>query len=623
MIRLSSDCMESFCGDVLPLRLLGVEEFGMAPIEWTLEGDCVHVRRFTEKAKNVYDDGNFTDGVLITFLVSGRACVIASFEGKEYRCEIVSRERKTVSSEEACCFLTGDFHIHTTSACSKPDAKRIVTTRSDGSSPKKLADEIRREGQLDVHVISDHADLLNRKEFFRGYLEAEQASDSDPIIFPGGECDIFSMERDRFGIYHNNANEVVCLNASTYMTAQSYQEFLDGYADCPYMICNLAHPNLVTLRTVGKGDFFLQKNNTPRFRQMVKYLEIGNGTDREGNLVNEYLYSVALDHGFRVSTTCSSDSHGDYKGFPGRTIIMAKDRTKESIFDALWNQRAYACCSGNLKLRYSVNGVFAPATLPLTNKYRFHVEISYFREDPSTVPVHVQVISNGGVSVREIEGVDFSSFDFEIESEKASYFFLRLWDEEGRKTWSVPIWTGKEPYLTHHDDLIPLEKEGFSAVEEETGREVSALLCDDPYREVSFEKGICSVVIDMKEIRSISGLGNYSRVLLGKKAKDAGLETEEYLAQLPFHYVISTSLDGSVFEQKAEGVFRSVGTEEVIRFEDHRARYLRLKILSTVGWNSHRKGLMNAPVVLSELTPFRKIQRSEMREYFSAILNQQ
>ncbi len=43
---------------------------------------------------------------------------------------------------------------------------------------------------------------------------------------------------------------------------------------------------------------------------MMRGIEMGNGADRKENLLHEYAYSAALDASFRLSTTCSSDSHG-------------------------------------------------------------------------------------------------------------------------------------------------------------------------------------------------------------------------------------------------------------------------------------------------------------------------
>ena len=84
-------------------------------------------------------------------------------------------------------------------------------------------------------------------------------------------------------------------------------------------------------------NFSLEKNNTPALRRMVKLVEVGNGGDRKSNLINEYVYSVALDNGFRVSTCCSSDSHGPvwgYGAFPGKTVLMAPEKSREAFLDA-------------------------------------------------------------------------------------------------------------------------------------------------------------------------------------------------------------------------------------------------------------------------------------------------
>lgn len=617
-IQLSHQHLESFCGDILPLRLLGVEEFGMEEISWSLSGDCVDLRLFTEKPKNVYDDGDFTDGILITFVTPGTAQVTATYQNKAYVCEIVSRERRSFTSEEATEFYLADMHIHTSDACSKPNARQVFTTRSDGSSPERVVDIIRDEGILSCHVISDHADLVNRKEFFRGFIAAEERAGESLTVFPGAECDIYSIEKDRYGVMHNNANEVVCLNASTCVPANSYREFLDGYADCPFVICNLAHPNVYNYYTKGKGDFSFHKNNSPRFVQMVRFVEIGDGSDRGGNLFHEYAYSLALDNGFHLSTTCSSDSHGPVWGYcriPGNTVIMAKENSKEAFLDALMNSRAYASSSGNVKVHYSVNGVVAPATLPLSKKYRFHVEISYFHEDPTTKIIRGEVISNGGVTVKELDEIDFSNFDFEIDSNSASWFYLRLWDSEGRKTWSVPVWTGRAPYQATNDDLAPLDKTGFTAVDEETGESASILLCDDPYRPWTAKGETCSILIDMKEEKEICALGHYPPILVGKQMKQVGIEPKYWLAEFPCHYVISTSSDGEVFTPRAKGCFRMCGVEELVRFEVCSARYIRLEILSTIGKNSHRKEFISAPVSMAELTPFRKHTTLEMRRY--------
>ena len=170
-------------------------------------------------------------------------------------------------------------------------------------------------------------------------------------------------------------------------------------------------------------SFCFYKNNTPEMLRLMRGVEMGDGSERQQNLIHEYAYSAALDYGFRVSTTCSSDSHGaksadptgpkwGYKRFPGKTIIMAKEKSREAFIDALRHNRFYGCESGNIKLRYTVNGKTAPCDLDMTDSYSFHVELSYFKDDETTKPTNCRVISDGGEVLLEFNNIDFSSFDF-------------------------------------------------------------------------------------------------------------------------------------------------------------------------------------------------------------------
>ncbi len=134
-VCLSKERIESFCRNGLPLRLLGVEAFGMEAITWQLEGDCLDLRTFTKPSYNQWDEGDFTDGVLLTFLAPGEAKVIATYRDVDYVCHVVSREMKRASSYDKMEYFIGDMHVHTTNACGKKDARNILTSRSDGSSP--------------------------------------------------------------------------------------------------------------------------------------------------------------------------------------------------------------------------------------------------------------------------------------------------------------------------------------------------------------------------------------------------------------------------------------------------------------------------------------------------------
>ena len=597
--KLSSDQIESYCADVVPLRLLGVAAYSDEAIAWKCDSDCVQITSF-----DGHEDGCFTDGVLLTLLKPGSALVTAALDGKEYHCRVLVREMKTATSGKHLNYYIGDLHDHTSK---KHDPVEFQSKK--WGFPSDLIGYVRDEGMLDFCVISDHSCLLNNQEYFRGYADTEDAQPMELVVFPGCEAEITNREADRYGVVHNNAGEIVTLNACNYAAVPSWEDFYRKFDKSPFAISILAHPQTIGFSSKGVWNFCLHKINTPRFRQMVKLVEMGNGSDIKSNLINEYVYSVALDNGFRVSPSCSSDCHGTiwgYTCFPGKSVIMAPERSKEAFTDALLNNRVYACSTGNLKLFYSVGGVAAPATLPLTSQYDFHVEISCFHEDSSTIPVKCQVISDYGICVKTLESFDAASFDFTVESHTARYFYLRLIDSEGRKTWSAPVWTGRAIDEKNSEPLRPLDKSGFTAVDEVSGADASRLLNDDPTDTWFSEGTTCSILIDMQAEQEIAGLGHYPQLLDNGQLRQEGITSTDAVSHFPYAYRISTGCDGKCFDTKATGVFRIFSGEDIVPFDAHPARFVKLEILSTTGSNSERSTYEDANIAMAELTLYKK-----------------
>lgn len=596
--KLSFERIDSYAGDVLPLRLLVEEDFTKEEITWKTDDPCVQIKRYEGKY-----EASFTNGVLLTLLYPGKANVTATMDGVEYTCPVTIHECKTHSSEEEFNYYIGDFHDHTCNIHSRKE----FSARGPEIYPAEYIKKMKSSGLMDFGVVSDHAGCLNPREYFRGFADAYDAGQDELILFPGAEAEVASHEEDRFGVFHKNSGEIVTVNAERCASTHSWRAFFDEYASSPYAISCLAHPQIIGHSCKGVWNFRLTANTSPRFRQMVRMVEIGDGTDRQANLLNEFTYSVALDAGFKVSPTCSSDAHGPIWGFerfPGKTIIMAKEKTKEAFYDAILNNRLYASSTGNVKIRYTVNGKTAPTTLPYATSYDVHVEIGYLRDEPDTIIKHCQVISNGGMAVAEIEGEDLRSLDFHIENSDACYFFLRLWDAEGRKTWSCPVWTHRQPVYCHNDDLLPMEKEGFTAVELQTGKDAGKLLNGDVFDYWQAENTTATLLLDMKEEKEILALGVYHRILSQKEIKAEGLIPPDKNCEFPAQYVLSVSLDNEEFKVVSKGRFRVFSAEEILRFAGVKARYIKLEILSTVGKDCVRQKFADAKPAIGELTPF-------------------
>ena len=596
-VRLSREQIDSFCGNVLPIRLLSSADLSNQPIHWRVEGDSVALRTFSEEKEQP-----FSDGVLLTLIKPGSACVCAELNGESYRCPVNVRPMKTASADDELQYFIGDFHDHTTT---EHNHARFAVRET--GFPIDVIRQIRDENRLAFHVVSDHASTLNPRDFFRGFTDEEDAQPLEHIVFPGAESEVTAVEQDRYGYAHKNSGEIVTVNASNFSSVRSWDEFYRDMKDSPFAVCALAHPQIVGWSVPGIWNFNLRKNGTPRLRELVKMVEMGNGGDRESNQLNEYTYSVALDNGFRVSTTCSSDSHGPqwgYDVFPGKTIIMAYEKSKEAFLDAMLHNRIYACESGNLKLRYTVNGVPAPCELAPAAAYDFHLKIGCFRDDPSALPVRCQLISDGGRTLFSHEGEPFSQLDFSIKSDRASYFFLRLMDRQGRKTWSVPVYTGRSAVPASYDSLVPMDKSRFTATDELTGREASLLLCDDPSKVWTSGSGRASILIDMKEEKIIAGLSHYPFPVMRETLK--GISVPAKLAEFPSEYRISASTDGMNFTECDHGVFRVFGGEEIIPFAECEARYVRLEIFSTIGRVGGLPAYKDASLAIGEITIFSK-----------------
>jgi hypothetical protein len=320
---------------------------------------------------------------------------------------------------------------------------------------------------------------------------------------------------------------------------------------------------------------------------------------------------LALDAGLRVSPTCSSDAHRwwGYDRFPGKTVIMAPHKSKEAFLDAIFHNRMYATSTGNVKLRYSVNGQVAPVTLREEGTYHFRVELDYFRPDePDTHIKTCQLITDGGIPLVQLENVE-NCFDFTVYSRESHYFYLCLSDALGRKTWSCPVWTGKPFVRKKEKALTPLAKSGVKVFDRISEKELPCLVNDNPLEPWDSEQGSADLIFDLGEEKEISALSHYPFWINRAKQTEKGKE-HLVIQRFPARYRISVSADNENFTPVTAGRFRIFGGEETIRFAKQKARYLRLEILSTTGEDWGREETAEATLQIAEITLWNYKSRS-------------
>ena len=608
--------LTSFVGDVRPLILReDGADLKNADIKWSCDSDVVTVRGFSggDGLDRCYHY-RFTDGVLVSFKKPGKANVTAEYDGKKYTCAIEVTYPKTVPASRPDYYI-GDLHDHVTGL---HDFQKFCAAYDDGTLtyPKELVDYVKTKGHVDFCAISDHSDIIHDRMFFDGFTAFDDAQPMDGIIFPGTESEISKIETDRYGTVHKNSGEMVMMFADSYVGGKEWSEYYAEFDNNDACVGVFAHPQVPSYG--GVWNFSFDKNRTPELISRMRLVEMGNGTDREANLVNEYVYSAALDNGFKVSVSCSSDSHGGRWGdHPGKTVIMAHEKSREAFYNALRNNRVYATESASVKLWYTVNGKAAPCTLENTDKYAFRVEVGVLEKgDPEAMPVVCKVISDYGKCVKEVECQGLCAFEFEVESDTARYFYLRLSDKDGRRTWSCPVWTGREfdapikslpgQYVVGKADsaLRPIDKAGFTAFDEVTGADLSAVVSDNISSSWTSTEKTASVVIDMQSERTVRGVGHYPEMIDKAVTKAAGINTADIFAGFASGCRISVSCDGENWTQCADGIVRIFGAEVIAAFEPVSARYVKYEVTSTVGRDSGMPKYLDALLTLNELTVF-------------------
>lgn len=596
-IRLSKRSIDTFRGNVVSLRLLSFHDVSRADIRWSSSDESVvSIRTFQGEGED-----SFSDGVLLTALSCGSAVIAAELNGETYTCPVSIREMRTASPEDTYQYYFGDFHAHTSEIHSRDEfLMRTDTHAIDAFS------QVKEEGYFDTFVVSDHAVLVNDKDFFSKFIAAEATDSPDFVPFPGEECGVTIIEKDAYGRPHENSGEVVTFNTAGYAAADSWEEYFEKTSQNPLTIASFAHPQVLGWSVPGVWDFQLPIKTTPEMLARFHMIEMGNGGDRDQNLIHERVYSVALDCGYRIAPVSTSDCHSTPWGsnsLPGRTVILAPEKSREMFLDAILNARVYATENGLVKLWYTVNSCIPASTLPMAEDYRFHVDVSYFSQPAECEKtVFIEVVSDYGEVVysQSVEPADSLSLDFTVHSTTARYFFLRLHSEQGDRTWSPAVWTGREfdPCPISELKAAPVAKSEMRVVSCTPGSDPELLISGNP--DVPWLSATTSAefVLDLGAERSICAIGLWPHIV---DRRDPEITENFSCARFVSSVECYVSCDGVHFAKAGAGLVRSHGGEHRLRFNAQRARYLKVVLPHSTGSASRKTKYQSQPVMLAEI----------------------
>ena len=257
-----------------------------------------------------------------------------------------------------------------------------------------------------------------------------------------------------------------------------------------------------------------------------------------------------------------------------------------------------------------VSQIAIPAeTLPLTDTYNFHVEISHFHEPQESEKTSiVEVISDYGniVYSQTVSLSESNVLDFTVISDTARYFYLRFIDREGKKTWSCPVFCGREYDKKKDRELEPIDMSDFCVTDLDSNTDATIVLCDTPVEIWQGSSSHATLLIDMKKNTEFSSLGFCQRYVNRiRKSVDPTWDIERYISTFATEYAIYISDDGIDFRKIADGVFRTFGGEEIVDFGKVSARYMRIELPMTTGSASMRDRYNEDKIAVGNVTLFK------------------
>lgn len=304
---------------------------------------------------------------------------------------------------------------------------------------------------LDFFAVTDHSDSFDNDE--QGTLTGDGAAIS--ARWAAGQAAAEAVtSADFVGIYgfemtwNQGQGHMSTFNTSGWLSRdqegyQNYQDGLENYYEAlltaPESISQFNHPDTVL------GNFKDFAWHSPQADAQVTLIEVGSGVGGEYRTAYEY-YTRALDRGWHLAPTNNQNNHEGAFGDAGTncTVVLAKELTREGIYDALRNRRAYATEDSDLQMYYTLNGLVMGSELSAA-RAGDSAEISVSLLDPTDTDWGtVEVITAGGTVAVSAPAEALVNFSLPTD---AAYYYIRVTQADGDIAVTAPVW------LRQTDDL--------------------------------------------------------------------------------------------------------------------------------------------------------------------------
>lgn len=328
-------------------------------------------------------------------------------------------------------------------------------------NPEELHSFARDEAFLDVFSLTDHTEALSDGQWTYFCAVSNTYNQSGRFVsLIGGEWTSKDYGHHNF-LYPGDSGPILrCTDPE-----QDTLEKLFAVAKANGAIIAANHPaeadwgfewdkghdgeveRLVEVYSIG-GSFEMQSG--PGYEWKSRRVKKPN----EGNFVVD-----GIKKGVRVGFIGVGDTHDGRPGdsmhalqekpegyseilSPGLVGIWAKDLSRESVFEALWNRRVFATTKNRSYLEFSING--QPMGAEIQADKELLIQVKVVGDTPIT---KVELIQEGEVvQSKEPDSKDTKELTCEWKEafdSDSTWYYVRVSMEQEHLAWSSPIWVEK------------------------------------------------------------------------------------------------------------------------------------------------------------------------------------
>lgn len=298
-----------------------------------------------------------------------------------------------------------------------------------------------RDAGMDFFAVTDYSENLDNSaagsitqpadsaEWQAGRAAAQAASDGSFVGIYGYE--MTWPDRPKRG--HINTFGTSGWQSQLQAAFSELPAYYESLTKVPASISQFNHPGEDDYGSYG--DFEDYGYYSAKYDSVIHLIEVGG---EGGRIDAEGEYIRALDAGWHVAPTNGASGHDVLGGGlgSGRTVILARNLTESSLFEAIRSHRVYATEDADFQVAFSAGGASMgsildtePGSLTLS-----------FRDLSGDLVSKVELITKGGaVLAGQTPNRAEGELTFSLPG-GYPYYYLRLTQADGDRAITAPVW---------------------------------------------------------------------------------------------------------------------------------------------------------------------------------------